>query len=89
MKKIRFKVEGRHIKNCLGIRRVKEKQDVTPWAWCIDGADWRDSAGRKSKHPSGVWLVIPCNDIGCRAKLLIRVRDIITLIPNKKHWREK
>jgi hypothetical protein len=65
-----------HAEDCCAVQEVRRGYWRSPWAWACPETDWGtyDRSGRPMGRRKGrgrIRLIVPCNDPGCRARLLV------------------
>jgi hypothetical protein len=78
-KKIGFKIIKEHSRHCHALVAVADGKWNTPW-WLPGKYVTRDSLGRKN-HGCYMWLILECNCMSCDASAIVKVDDILSLLP--------
>jgi hypothetical protein len=81
--RLRSKQIGEHRTGCFAVEAAAKKEWRSPWG-CIDWSEmrggaprvWLDARGRNHQHPGTTWLRYVCNDIQCKAILLVCETDV-------------
>lgn len=76
---IKTKQINQHSNECYAIKEFEKGVWDTPWAF-IGKTVWLDKNGG-NRGKTTMWQIICCNCTHCSAKLLVRVDDILALLP--------